>query len=257
MTLAICGSLFLLLVAVINPLGDALIERGLPVPVFVVGLSMVALALVGVPLAVWWRWRTARHHDRVIAQAPVVAAWAQQAGWQPGQWGPEPPTVLQRVRLRSSRPVVVASGQLSGRRAWLMVWDQRFAHRGSPIEDSVTSLALVVDGLAPAARFGMGRISGEGAISGLPNRWAGIPPIALVRTPATHPWGITRTAVWPGTGVPPIEQWATVAAELDAVQGWLLVGQGRLELSARVGDDPLPPERLLAIASRAMALIDR
>lgn len=256
--IVVCIGLFLVLLAVVNPLGDRLIAAGLPAPAFAVILTIAAVVLIGTPLVTAFRARTVRSHELAATQAPALEQWARGSGWQPTTWpSPDPPTILQRARLDSSRPLAVFGGRLAGRPAWTMSWEQSFSNLGSPVTDRMVSLALVVEGLPPNASFAMGKVSAVGGWRArmMPARWAGAPPLALVRIAPQLPWGLTRTMVWPGQGVPPPQEWAGIASELDALRGWLLLQDGRLEVSALLWDASVSPDRLLGLAASAIDLV--
>ncbi|MFW6600484.1 hypothetical protein ACQBAU_00190 [Propionibacteriaceae bacterium Y2011] len=254
-TLLVCVALFLALVAVINPVGDALIAAGLPVPVFATVLTVVALAFVAVPVVVWRRSLNRRRVGQLTGHQTLVDSWAASAGWRPGAWQGGLPMVLDRFRVRSSAAVSSAHGAVAGLPATIAVWEQHFTNLGSPISDRAVWLVVAVDGLPEGASVGMGKSSGDGAISSMPIRWAGTPPKSLAQSAGTRPWGFTRTAIWPGPGTPPPPAWASVAAELDSLSGWLLVHRGRLEVCARVRHGQVHPERLLAVANQAIGVL--
>lgn len=253
--LGICGAAFLVLLLVVNPIGDALSARGVPNGVIGVLLTVVVIVLLAVPIATLSRARSQRNTEVVTSGKATVESWAQAAGWRPATWQGGHPAVIDRIRLRSSELVTVASGAVSGYGSVLSLWQQSFSNRASPVTATTVWLVLTVDGMPPAAQIGLGRIEGTVVLSKSPIRWAGGPPISLMRSMPTHPWGFTKVALWPGIGVPPPPAWAEVAAELDAMHGWLLVHGSRLGIAVRLDREATPPERLTALANRVIGLL--
>ncbi|MGO1974211.1 MAG: hypothetical protein ACTH2Q_14745 [Propionibacteriaceae bacterium] len=246
---------FVVLLLVVQPIGDALIDRGLSNRAFAALLTLVVLVLMAVPIAVWAVGRRRFIGELVASVKSRVEAWAASAGWRPANWRGGNPAVLDRIRLGSSELITAAAGDVAGLASTMTGWRQSFANRGSPVTATVVWLVLTTDGFPRDASAALGKFSGSGYLGKMPSRWAGLPPTSLVRVAPTHPWGTSRVAVWPGHAVPPPPAWSGVAQELDAMLGWLILHEGRLEIAVRLDREPIRPERLIAVSNEVIGLL--
>lgn len=249
------GVAFLALLLAAQPIGDALSARGLSNGAIGALFAVVVAVLLVVPLAFSTRARRRFLADLQSSEKARVESWSSSVGWRPVPAPGEVPAVLDRGRVQSSRVRTATAGEVAGLPSTLTLWEQSFANRGSPVTSTVLWLVLVTDGVPPAAGIGLGTSSGLGVLRKSPIRWAGLPPRALAGRPLTHPWGITRVALWPGPAVPPPAAWGGVAQELEAMLGWILVHDGRLEVAVRLDRGAHPPERLVALAQHTIGVL--
>lgn len=254
----VAGGLILLflLVAVANPLGDALVARG--VSSAGVGLILLFLFTVicGVPIYVLMR-RGRSMRDELHAQQSVLFRdWAQQAGAKARGSDQELPAVLDRIGLKTSK--VVMSGGIS-RPAELSAtwWDQEFSNPGALVTANVPSLAVVMEGAPTHVSLGIGRTTGLflSVWRKSARRWSSLPPKMLPIRTAHHPWGVRRAAVWADTSSPPVRQLRAIATALDELGGWLLVHEGKIEVSAQIQQRPVHPQELALVGRQVAQLI--
>ena len=208
---------------------------------------LILLGLVALTVAslLWWN---RRGHRRTAELGAVLSAaldtWALDHRWQPAPAPPEP-AVAQRVTVRSLRPLAATSGLVDHLPVVLSLWSAGQSHLGSPVK--FRSLVWVgtacLDRVASAQMFGMGTLSAAGSVrsagdvlvTSQTNRMAAVPRVLATRR-ASYPWGPTRIPLWPTDRLPADpDRWATLAAELDRLAGFLLIEGTEVSVSIPAG----------------------
>ena len=237
------------LVAAANPLGRWLEAQG--VSRGSIGLLLMALVVALFGALAWFVTRTSRR--TTVAVGSTLVSMFAAPGLAPADPPAVTPAILQQPRMQSCVPLVAATTSVTGRPAMVTAWRRRFRNLGALVSPTTHSMTLEIVGVRPDARIALGKIGGSAApagymISGL--RWSGLPPAILAQTRPEYPWGLGRTALWPSDNVPADpEAWADVAAELDAIAGWVLLYDGRLEIATNM---IVPVQRLADLAARVI-----
>ena len=211
----------------------------------ITALILLGMVVTVVPLVLWWNRRgAARTAEAGAVLTAALESWALGHGWRPGP-PPPAPDVAQRVAVRSLVPLAAASGVVASLPGQLSLWRTARSHLGSPVQfRSVVWVASVrLTRAAGSEPFGMGsltasataRTAGDVLVSSQTSRMVTVPRLLAARR-ATHPWGLARIPVWPTATLPADPQrWAPVAAELDRLDGFLLVDQAEVSISAPAG----------------------
>lgn len=256
-----CGVIFIGMLVSAIPMRSAVRSGSIPTgPVVAVYMVLVVLC-VGAPLVTAILVSSHEADASSLEQTSAARAWAQARRWTQApdyRLPTSPPAILQRGLERGSTATFAATGPIRRHPAHIQVWEQSFGRIASPITDTVVWLFLGIDGLPAEAVLAMARPTGPGPMSKSPTGRASMPPLPLVRTKASWPWGWGRVMVWPGANVAPLPAWAGVAAELEAVRGWMILSGGRMQICARVNIGrqlSVPPERIAALGARIVDLV--